>query len=119
MAKNKSLTVPKKRKKERGAVVIQGDVSEYHDVGILKNTSSYLFARAVETNEVTGALHSNKAQLAENFLRELGVRIIALQSESETTSQSICNWVQNDSLLKIRRRLKGQHHLTAVIWIEV
>ena len=92
MIKDKSLTVPKLRRDERGGVVIQVDFFEYHELRILcmvETTSSYMFARVVENKEVTGTLDP-KVQLIENFIRELGVKVITLQSDSETTVQTIC-----------------------------
>ena len=66
-------------------LVIQVDFYEYHGLGILcmaETTSSYVFARVVETKEVTGTLDP-KVQLVENFIREIGFKNITLQSDSE------------------------------------
>ena len=92
MTKDKSLTVPKSQREQRGGIIIQVDFFEYHDLRIIcmvETTSSYLFARVVETKEVTGTLDP-KVQLVENFIRELVAKIVTLQSDSETTVQTIC-----------------------------
>ena len=72
--------------------MIQIDFFEYHELRILcmvETTSSYMFARVVETKEVVGTLDP-KVQLIENFIRELGTKIVTLQSDSETTVQTLC-----------------------------
>ena len=92
MTKDESLTVSKSQRDQRGGVIIQVDFSEYHGPRIIcmvETTSSYLFARVVATKEVTVTLDP-KVQLIENFIRELGAKIVTLQSDSETTVQTIC-----------------------------
>ena len=53
-----------------------------------RKTSSYVFARVVEKKEVTGTLDP-KVQLFGNFIREIGVKNITLQSDSEATANNL------------------------------
>ena len=92
MIKDRSLTVSKEERSKRTGVLVQVDFFEYHGLRILaavETTSSYLFARIVDSKEVTGTLDP-KVQILINFLDELGKKDITLQSDQESTVQKIC-----------------------------
>ena len=95
MTKDHSLSVPKSERQQRDGVIIQIDFFEFHSLRVMimvETTSSYMYARIVDGKTYSGTF-DRKVHMIEQFIRELGKKIVTLQCDSEASLMKLVEGV--------------------------